>query len=42
MLIASISMMAAGSFMIGLAPGYETAGLWGAAALVLGRLLQGL
>lgn len=41
-LIASISMMALGSFMIALAPGYATAGLWGVVILVLGRLLQGL
>lgn len=41
-LIASISMMALGSFMIGLAPSHATAGLWGALVLVLGRLLQGL
>lgn len=41
-LIASISMMAAGSFMIGLAPGYAVAGLWGVLVLVAGRLLQGL
>ena len=41
-LIASISMMAVGSFMIALAPGYATAGLWGVAVLVSGRLLQGL
>jgi MHS family proline/betaine transporter-like MFS transporter len=41
-LIASISMMAAGSFMIAVAPGYVTAGLWGVVVLVAGRLLQGL
>lgn len=41
-LIASISMMAAGSCLIGIAPGYATAGIGGAIILVFGRLLQGL
>lgn len=41
-LIASISMMAVGSFMIALAPSYATAGLWGVVILVTGRLLQGV
>ena len=41
-MIISISLMAAGSFLIGCAPTYARAGLAGPAVLVFGRLLQGL
>lgn len=41
-LIASISIMAAASFIIGVSPTYAQAGVWGAAILVFGRLLQGV
>ncbi len=41
-LIASISIMALASLVIGIAPGYASWGLGGAAVLVTGRLLQGV
>ncbi|WIB68237.1 MFS transporter [Curtobacterium sp. MCBD17_035] len=34
-------LMAAGTFAIGLVPGYDRIGLWGAVLLLLARLLQG-
>jgi len=36
-----ILLMALGTAMIGFAPTYETAGAWGPATIVLGRLIQG-
>ncbi len=41
-MIISISLMAAGAFVIACAPPYARAGYWGPAVLVCGRLLQGL
>lgn len=40
-LAATMIMMAAGTFSIGLIPGYDTIGLWAPALLLLARLLQG-
>ncbi|MDX6018998.1 MFS transporter [Scandinavium sp. V105_16] len=40
-LIVTLSIMAAGTFMIVLIPGYETIGLWAPFLVLCGRLLQG-
>lgn len=40
-LIVTLSIMAAGTFMIVLVPGYETLGLWAPFLVLCGRLLQG-
>src|SRR5690606_28343671 len=39
--VLTLTMMATGTLMIGLAPTYAAAGIWGPLVLVLGRLLQG-
>jgi MFS transporter, MHS family, proline/betaine transporter len=41
-MLASMLLMAVGSLLIGVAPGYEVAGLVGAFIVVVGRLAQGL
>ena len=40
-LILTLSIMAAGTFLIVLVPGYSTIGLWAPALVLAGRLLQG-
>ena len=40
-LAATIIMMSAATFAIGLLPGYATAGLWAPAGLIVARLIQG-
>lgn len=40
-LIVTLSIMAAGTFMIVLVPGYQTIGLWAPFLVLCGRLLQG-
>lgn len=40
-LIVTLSIMAAGTFLIVLVPGYETIGLWAPLLVLCGRLLQG-
>ncbi len=41
-LIATTLLMGFGTFFVGLAPTHETAGMWGAATLVVLRVLQGI
>lgn len=41
-LIATLLLMGFGTAAIGLVPGYETIGIWGAGLLTLGRVLQGI
>jgi MFS transporter, MHS family, proline/betaine transporter len=41
-MLLSMLLMAAGSLLIGIAPGYAVAGALGAVVIVIGRLLQGL
>jgi MHS family citrate/tricarballylate:H+ symporter-like MFS transporter len=40
-LILTLSVMASGTFLIVLVPGYETIGLWAPVLVLIGRLLQG-
>jgi len=42
LLMLTIFLMAAGTLLMGFAPGYESIGLWAPALLIIGRLLQGL
>jgi MHS family shikimate/dehydroshikimate transporter-like MFS transporter len=41
-LLATLLMMAAGTFLIGVLPGYDTIGLWAPLALVVLRFIQGI
>ena len=42
LLIVTMTMMGVATIGIGLVPGYETIGIWGAVLLTVGRIIQGL